>query len=54
MGKTTDVSADNDACCSMKGVTCSDKSVTQIVWYHKNLTGLIPPEIGKLTNLALL
>jgi len=46
-------SASND-CCSLKGVTCSGSKVTRIVWYHQNLTGSIPPEIGKLRHLELL
>jgi len=55
MGKTTPgLSADSTACCSMLGVTCSGSNVTQIVWYHQNLTGPIPPEIGKLKNLEIL
>ena len=52
MGKSTSVSsADSTACCSMQGIACSGSNVTQVVWYHQNLTGTIPAEIGNLVNL---
>jgi hypothetical protein len=38
----------------MQGIACSGSNVTQVVWYHQNLTGSIPAEIGNLTHLELL
>jgi hypothetical protein len=59
MGKTTSVSSsDKTACCSNLrppgvGNTLCDStgSVTQIDWSRSELSGPIPPEIGRLASL---
>ena len=51
------------ACCEgstsqnpkMKFIYCRpDGKISRILWYQMSLTGPIPPEIGKLTNLKVL
>ena len=40
--------------CNWDGVTCDDELVTKLYFYGNNLNGILPSEIGNLTNLTYL
>ena len=37
--------------CQWRGVTCSEQHVTKLILHNNNLTGSIPPDLGKLIHL---
>jgi len=38
--------------CDWRGVTCSERRVIRLILYGNNITGSIPPELGKLIHLV--
>jgi hypothetical protein len=42
---------EDQQCCRMDGVTCTDGHITRIYWFYHYLTGSLPAELGKLVNL---
>jgi len=44
----------SDTPCTWLGIDCRDDHVSQINLSHNRLTGILPPELGKLTQLRVL